>query len=452
MSKYYLLGIGGAGLSALGHYLVDSGNQVCGYDLTKSWELKYLLERGINFYENTFNLADINNHDIFIKTLAINDEMPVVKTAKLLSKPVYNYPEYLGIISAQHNNVIAVCGAHGKTTVAGLSAFLLSKYGLSPSYIVGGIISNFQKNGKYGSPQYLVVEACEFRESFLNLTPRIIIANNIEMDHTDYYHDIGKLKNAYLKFFQKSCVEYIIYNKDCKLLTEVVNEVKDKIKISFGSDRKSDYTISNFSNTNRITFDVVDKKNDSYCIVSHLYGYHSAYNIVAVLALCDILGLDRKYFRNFVLEFQGVERRMQTIEIGQYTFILDYAHHPTQLNNVVHILSMKNGKDFLVVFQPHQLKRLLYFEKEFLSIFQTIENLILTPVYKAREEYDEGDTIQRFIDILKRYNTCYYFHSYADIANFIKTSGFKTILLAGAGDIYRVLEYFNYEENHKKKC
>ncbi len=445
MKRFYLLGIGGTGVSALGHYLLDAGNEVSGYDLARSWELKYLLERNISFYENTFDLTRLNEYDTFVKTIAINNEMPIMKTAKLFSKAIYDYPEYLGKITQNHRNVIAICGAHGKTTVAGLCAFLLYKYGLDPSFIIGGVISNFKRNGRYTGSQYLVVEACEFRESFLNLTPHIIIATNIEIDHTDYYYDIDKLKNAYLKFFGKSSVEYIIYNQDSSILNDVISQVNGKIKISFSNLENTNYCIMNFNEGNYVNFTISRDGRNITCVESSLCGYHNAYNVMSAFILCDILKLDSKYFANFVSEFKGMERRMQNITLSGYNFILDYAHHPTQLKNVVNFMAKKYGDNFLVVFQPHQYRRLYYFEKEFLSVFINIKNLILAPVFNAREEYDEGNAINRFINNLRGNNNCHYIHSYSDIATFIKASNFKTILLAGAGDIYRVLDYFNNE-------
>lgn len=446
MSKFYLIGVGGAGVSALGHYLLDTGSQVTGYDVARSWELKYLLKRNINFYENTFNLNDLNNYDIFVKTIAVSDNMPILQAAKILGKKIYDYPQYLGDRTKNHKKVIAICGAHGKTTVAGLTAYLLTRYNLNPSYIVGGIISNFHRNGGFGSSDFLVVEACEFRESFLNLTPHIIIATNIEMDHTDYYDDINKLKNAYLKFFQKDSVEYIIYNKDSQILVELMEQIKHKTKIAFSSSSGEDcYSFSNFSNGAGINFLIKKNSKDLLSVESHLPGIHNAYNLTAAFALCDILNCETKYFSNFVRVFEGIERRMQKIKVGNYLFILDYAHHPTQLSSVILSLKKMVSENFLVVFQPHQLRRLTYFEKEFLAIFKNINNLILTPVFKAREETDDGMVMQQILNNIKKDNkgNHHYLHTYADIADYIKASGFKTILLAGAGDIYRVLDFFD---------
>lgn len=445
MSRFYLVGIGGAGVSALGHYLLDAGGHVTGYDVSKSWELSYLLKRNINFYENTFNLNDLNSYDIFVKTIAVSDEMPIIKAAKILNKKVYDYPQYLGEQTKNYKKVIAVCGAHGKTTVAGLAAYLLTKYELSPSYVVGGIISNFHRNGRFNNSEYLAVEACEFRESFLNLTPHIVIATNVEMDHTDYYSDIDKLKNAYLRFFQKSSVEYIIYNKDDHILDELVGQVKGKVKIPFSTNPSdSCYSFSNFSNGAGINFLIQKDGEDLLTVESPLLGKHNAYNITATFALCNILNCDTKYFSKFIKVFDGMERRMQNIRLNDYLFILDYAHHPTQLENVISSLKEMFSENFLVVFQPHQLRRLTYFEKEFLSTFKSINNLVLAPVFKAREELDDIDVIENILDNVKKDSKgeYHYLHSYSDVAKYIKTSRFKTVLLAGAGDIYKVLDFF----------
>lgn len=446
MARFYLLGIGGAGVSALGHYLLDTNNYIAGYDIAKSWELKYLLKRNIDFYENTFNLNELPRYDIFIKTIAISDEMPVVKTATMLGKKVYDYPQYVGEQTKNYKKVIAVCGAHGKTTVAGLCAYLLIKFGFNPSYIVGGVISNLHRNGGFGNSDYMVVEACEFKESFLNLTPHIVIATNVEIDHTDYYTSLDKLKDAYLKFFQKPSVEYIIYNKESPLLVEIINNVKNKIKIPFSSSSSdSYYSFSNFRNCDGISFTLQKSGKDLLSIESSLVGKHNAYNITAAFALCDVLNCDLRLFPQFIKVFEGMDRRMQKIKLGEYLFILDYAHHPTQLENVISSIKKIYSENFLVVFQPHQLKRLLYFEKEFLSIFKSINHLVLTPVFKAREEVDERNAIQEILNHLKVSNNgnYYYLHSYSDIADYIKAAGYKTVLLAGAGDIYRILDFFD---------
>ncbi len=448
MARFYLVGVGGAGVSALGHYLLDTGAHITGYDISKSWELKYLLERNINFYEGSFNLSELNNYDIFVKTLAISDEMPIIKSAKMLHKKVYEYPQYLGEQTKNFKKVIAVCGAHGKTTVAGLSAYLLTKYELSPSYIVGGIISNFHRNGKFGNSEYIVVEACEFRESFLNLTPHIVIATNVEMDHTDYYSDMDKLKDAYLKFFQKSSVECIIYNKDDNILVELMEQVKGKTKVPFsGTFSDNSYSFSNFCNGSGVNFSIQKSGKDLLTVETSLLGRHNAYNITAAFALCNVLNCDVKHFSKFIKVFDGMERRMQNIRLNDYLFILDYAHHPTQLYNVISSLKKVFSENFLVVFQPHQLRRLIYFEKEFLSTFKYARNLVLTPVFRAREDFDGTDVIQDILNNVKKdgNGNYHYLHSYSDVAKYIKTCGYKTVLLAGAGDIYKVLDFFEGE-------
>ncbi|MCK5085671.1 hypothetical protein KAK05_03095 [Candidatus Parcubacteria bacterium] len=199
INKIYFIGIGGIGLSAIAKFMKVKGKQVSGSDLNHSLVIDNLKKDRIKIYigHSRDNITD--DIELVIHTTAVSKDNPELKRAKELDIKIITYPESLGLI---FNNKfgIAVCGTHGKSSTTAMSGLLLDDAEFDPSIVVGSILPRYKSNLRIGENKYFLIEACEYERSFLNYYPKIIILNNIELDHTDYYKDLNDMRSAFEEF------------------------------------------------------------------------------------------------------------------------------------------------------------------------------------------------------------------------------------------------------------
>lgn len=376
-------------MSSLAIMLKNLGYKVMGSDIDLyTFTMDNLIKNNITILN-----YDLNNlKDDYIYIVQSENNSIEAKYVKENYKYLYYY-EFIAKFKKDIN--IAVSGTHGKTTTTSILAHIFKdcNYIIGNSYGHGNIKSNM-----------FIYEACEYKDHFLNYYPDISIILNVEMDHVDYFKSYKDLYNSFVKFSKNSKV--VIYNGDSLKLDG----------ISFGYNKNNDYIIKD---------DTIIHNDKIYKINYKAYSKNMMYDICACYVLCDIL---KTYdFNELIKGFNMPKRRFNEIIYKNHIFIDDYAHHPSEIKNVIEMTKNKYKKDIIILFQPHQYERLVYFKDEFYDILKEYETYIID-LFNARS--DDEHNIDFFIkEPLKRFD------------EFKLKSDDKVIIYASAGyDIKKIFE------------
>ncbi len=391
--KYYLLGIKGAGMSALGLILSDLGYNVVGYDDDTNHEFTEdkLLERGIKIYSGPNDEMDKNT--IVIRSTAVKDDHSEIIKAKELELPIIEYYEMLGKLTKNYNT-ITVAGCHGKTTTSAMLTHVLKDKGYN--YLIGdgtGYASTENKG--------LIIEACEYKRHFLKYKPTYAIITNIELDHVDYFEDIDDVIDAYKEYANNASKMVIACGDDPYTHSlEVTRPI-----FYYGINEDNDIIAKNVVyNENGISFEVFIEENYYGHFELPVYGKHMLLNALAVISVCYYERYSAKEISDSLKKFQGAKRRFNETVVGNTIIIDDYAHHPTEIKSVIKAAEQKYpDKKLITVFEPHTFSRTKEFASEIAQILNTSDASFVKDIYSAREKQEdfEGVNSNLIIDKLK---------------------------------------------------
>jgi UDP-N-acetylmuramate--alanine ligase len=437
----YFVGIGGIGMSALALYFAKGGYSVAGYDRSENRITLSLTKTGCNisYEDNISTLPDlfgkIKNKEkvIIVYTPAIPSENIILSFFRNNGYRLYKRSEVLGEISA-HTDTLAVAGTHGKTTVSTMIAHLLKQSQIDCSAFLGGISKNYDSNLILGEGRYTVMEADEFDRSFHRLSPLMAVVTSLDADHLDIYGD------------QKTMI--IAYNEFCAKIRPggklVVNSrIRKEIVVpegvscfTYGIDDESDYHSFN-----------IEHRKDYYSfsmqtpetIIEDLHfafpGIINIENFTAATAIALMCGVTEPEIRKAVILFQGVRRRFD-IRINQpgLAYIDDYAHHPEEIRAcITSVKEYFRGRKITGIFQPHLFSRTRDHADGFAEILDELDEVILLPIYPAREKPMEGVSSEMIFNRMKTVNKRILNKS--DIPGKLDINKLDVLLTIGAGDI-----------------
>ncbi len=395
MGRYHFIAIGGIGMSGLAKYLLEDGHTVSGSDIVDSKYVDKLRKLGAEVFIGQ-KAENVPNDAIIIKSTAIRDNNPEVIRAKELGLPIYHRSDLLAEIAetAQENGkcFIGFSGTHGKTTTSGLASFVLDKGNLNPSFVDGGIIPELNTNAQHKNGKQFVAELDESDGTIVKYHPDILVINNLEEDHLDFYkngmRDLVKTFNQAISQAKK-----VIVNNDNAGIQELSGEF-----ITFGLD-DADYVAKNLEfSKSGTSFEIYHRNNFLTNMKIQLAGIHNVYNTLAVVSALNEAGVNVRAIADYFVEFTGMGRRFQKVcEINGAEVYDDYAHHPTEIKATLDAAASKFGKENIVaVFQPHRYTRLKTLWKEFKNAFSEAGRVVVTDVYAASEDPIEGISGQAF--------------------------------------------------------
>jgi UDP-N-acetylmuramate--alanine ligase len=431
----HFVGIGGIGMSALAQHFAMRGHTVRGSDLVDNSVTHMLREKGIEVFigHSAHNVKDAT---LCVRSSAVKDDNPEISECVQRSIEVINREELLGIVFNSHKVKIAVSGSHGKTTTCGMLASAMIKGGHNPTVFIGGLT----KKGNYiPGGDICIAEACEYKASFLTLTPDIAVILNVDMDHVDYYKDLLEVEKSFSKF--AACVDekgFVVYNGD--QLPEYILKGVAATAISYGFDKRNHYRAVNLRHSKGLySFDVYKLGIYYTSATLRVRGMHNIYNALATLVVCDILNTDTKLTIEAINEFEGVERRWTQIENDFTNIVEDYAHHPSEIRALIKTALQQGYNKVFAVFQPHTYTRTQAMFSDFVTCFEGVDELFLLPVYAAREEPISGVSskeLARVIDDIGKIQVRH-LESFEECAAKIKQCATKDdlVLIVGAGDI-----------------
>ena len=448
IKKIHFIGIGGIGLSAIARLMKEKGREVSGSDMSPSLMTEKLEKLGVKIYIGQSEENISQDTGLVIYTTAVPRDNPELRRAKELKIKTITYPESLGLVFNDKYG-IAICGTHGKSSVSAMAGLLLDDAGIDPSIIVGSIMPKYDGNLRVGKSKYFVAEACEYERSFLNLYPKIIILNNIELDHADYYKDIDDIRRAFDEFVSHLPEDGIlIMNGDDETVSSIKYQVSSVVK--FGLSETNNVRADNIEfGDGEVKFNVVYNNKDLGEFVLKVPGLFNVYNVLGVIALGFTLNISVEIIKRSLLNFSGIWRRFEIK--GEYKnalVISDYAHHPTAIKATIKgTRQFYSGRRIFTVFQPHQHNRTKKLYKDFLNSFDGADVVILAEIFDVagREESDDQNisSLDLVNDIKKKNrNSIFYTKDLKETRKLIdeKIKPDDILLIMGAGDIYEVAD------------
>jgi len=392
--KYHFIAIGGVGMSGLAKYLLENGCEVSGSDIKDSKYVDKLRKLGAKVYIG-HKEENLPEDCVVVASTAIKDDNPEIIKARRLKLPIYHRSDLLAEISKQDKFFIGYSGTHGKTTTSGLASYVLDLAGLEPSFVVGGIIPELGVNSQSTNGKYFIAELDESDGTIVKYAPNVVVINNLEPDHLDFYKDgMKSLLATFEKFISNVKEESVVLiNNDC----EVLKQLHAHKVMTFGlSD--ADYTAKNIEFTQDCTtFDVYYKGELLTSLSIILRGKHNVYNALSVIASLHQAGIDIEKVKKHFATFSGMGRRFQKVgEFDGITVYDDYAHHPTEIKATLSCAESFKNKRVIAVFQPHRFSRLKNLWNDFLTSFNGVDMVVVTDVYAASENPIEGISGENF--------------------------------------------------------
>ena len=425
MKKAYFVGIGGIGMSALAQMLKNDGVEVTGSDREESPVSELLEKNGIKVVigQKAENVPE--DADVIVYSDAVPADNPERARAAELGIKQLSYFQMLGNVS-EGKRTIAVAGTHGKTTTTGMLAKILKDAGASPTAIIGSIVKDFDSNFLHGDSDLFVVEACEYRDHLLELSPQILVITNLEWDHTDYFPSLSALQETFKRAIWRVPADGSIItdpsNKNIvPLLANARAKVIDYNKTCLPAGREPEYKLRMPGEFNQ------DNARAAAAVARVLIPTISDSTISSALSIFQ--GTWRRF------EYKGkTEKRADIYD--------DYAHHPTAVKGTLHALREQAKGEIYVAFHPHLYSRTRDLLDEFATAFVDADKVFIAPIYAAREVDDGSISSEILAERIRATGVdataLDSFELIEDALN--KAEEGDTIITMGAGDIYKVAD------------
>lgn len=420
--KIHFIGIGGIGISGLARIYLEKGCKISGSDLAASETIKDLRKLGAKIKVGKHQKGNLPlNTYLVIYNLAISEDNPELREAKIRGIRSLTYPEALGELTKEYFT-ICISGTHGKTTTTGMIFLILLKAGLDPAIIIGSKLKELNNaNSRLGAGKYLVIEADEYKRAFLNYHPDIIVITNIEEDHLDYYKDLKDIQAAFKDFVR-------LLPQSGFLIT--TNNIVQLFNCSIVKGIKIiDYEKGPWKEIERIL---------------KITGEHNIKNALAAFAVGNALGIKEEIILKALDGYTGAWRRFEIKYDREVTVIDDYGHHPTEIQATLRAARQKYGKRRIwCVYQPHQIQRTEKLFRGFAKAFQGAERVIITKIFavSGRDKISNQNLTalsQKLArEISRKRPEAVYLEHFSEIIHYLLENVRRNdvVIIMGAGDI-----------------
>jgi UDP-N-acetylmuramate--alanine ligase len=385
----HFVGIGGAGLSAIARVLHERGDIVTGSDLRRSIYVTELEASGIPVRIG-HRKENVEGADLVVVSSAVPEDNPELEAAGDEGIQTVRRVDLLGDLTAG-KRTIAVAGTHGKTTTSAMIAWMMTRAGLAPGFILGGWVDDLGGNGHAGEGEFFVIEADEYDGAFLGLNPEIAVVTNVEHDHPDCYPTQADYVRAFREFAHRVTRRLVVCSDDAgasALLPEAPSG------ITYGRSIGADWRADDIETTPKggMTFSVSHRGGRVGRFEIALPGTHNVLNSLALLAVMAELGVPLDLVGDMLPAFQPVGRRFQVLgSVGGVTVVDDYAHHPTEIRATLRAARGRYGAVPLwAVFQPHTYSRTQALLADLAGAFSDADEVIVLEIYAARESPQPG--------------------------------------------------------------
>ncbi len=432
--RVHLVGIGGVSMRPLGLVLKGMGLKVSGSDMNSSVSTDELIAQGIRV-DIGHRADNVEGADCIIRTAAVHNDNPEIACARATGIPVFERAQAWGVIMRSYKNAVCVSGTHGKTTTTSMLAHILMETAWDPTVMIGGYLPLLRAGHRVGKGDTILLESCEYCDSFLNFFPSLAVILNIEADHLDYFKDLADVEKSFRQFAALS-TNGILANGDDKNTMDTLAGMETT---TFGFGQGNDVRAVDASQDWR-QFDVVCK-GKRYCHLElPVFGFHNAVNALAAAGAAWMLGIPGEAVEKGLASFHGAGRRMEYKgQCNGADIYDDYAHHPGELEATVQAVRSMGYKRVIFAFQPHTYTRTHALYNDFVTELKKPDVLVLAEIYAARERNTVGISSKDFLTQIPGAIYCATLPEVTEQLRALAQPG-DVILTVGAGDIYRAGE------------
>ena len=429
----HLVGIGGVSMRPLGLVLRSHGLIISGSDMNASVSTDELMQKGIQVCIG-HRAENIQGADCVIRTAAAHNDNPEIAAARAAGIPVFERAEAWGVIMQNYENAICISGTHGKTTTTSMITQIFMEAQKDPTVMIGGTLPLIQAGHRIGSGDTIILESCEYCNSFLNFFPTVALVLNIEADHLDFFKDLEDIQASFRKFVQLVPENgRIIANGDDINTMQALDGLP---LLTFGLSETNDVYGKNFS-SDWSSFDVICNGKPYAALKLSVVGRHNALNAIAACAAAYDAGIDGNVAAAALATFTGAGRRMEFKGTYHGADIYDdYAHHPGELHALLTSAAHLDYSRIVCAFQPHTYTRTKAFFDAFVHELCLPDICVLTDIYAARERNLIGISSKMLADKIPGSVYCPTLQDVTDYLKEIASPG-DLILTVGAGDIFK---------------
>lgn len=430
----HLVGIGGVSMRPLGLILNDMGMIVTGSDMNSSVSTDELIAKGIHVSIG-HEESNVVGADCVIRTAAAHNDNPEIAAARSLGIPTFERAEAWGVIMQSYKNAVCISGTHGKTTATSMVTHILMEANFDPTVMIGGYLPLLRAGHRVGKGDTIILESCEYCDSFLNFFPTLAVILNVEADHLDYFKDLAAVQKSFRQFAQLSTGGILANGDDPHVLQTLVG----MDYVSFGLKPSNRVTAVNVCSDWRHLDVVCDGQ--FYCHLDlKVLGRHNALNSLAAAGAAWMLGVPGEAVAKGLATFSGAERRMQFK--GKYNgadIYDDYAHHPDELAATIEAIRSMEYRRIILAFQPHTYTRTKALFGDFIRELKKADVPVLAEIYAARERNTIGISSK---DLVRCIPGSVYCETLPQVTQCLKEMAREgdVILTVGAGDIFRAGE------------
>lgn len=431
--KIHIVGVGGAGMSAIAKILLAQGHEVTGSDLRRGASLEALADLGVKTF--TGHHPDVAlTADLVVASSAVPEYDEELTAARNAGIPTWRRPKLLSALT-EDAPTIGATGTHGKTTTTAMLITAMRAVGLDPSFVIGGTVSGLETNGHLGASDLLIIEADEAYRTFESLHLQGLVITNVEPEHLEHFGEINDLLASFIRVAEGVDGPVVACVDDAG--AEAVARETDAITYGL-SEGASWRVVDPVRSSGGIDF-TIEHEGLSIAVALQQPGLHHALNATGALALAGALGHDVEVIARAFSDFRGVSRRWEHRgTIGGVVLYDDYAHHPTEVAATLDAARGAAEGLLWVVFQPHLYSRTERFSDEFGAALAAADRVVVTDVFGSREEPVPGITGELVADAAAREGAdVHYIPHRSDLADFLvpRVAGGDLVLTMGAGDI-----------------
>lgn len=437
VNRVHFIGIGGSGMCPIAEILIQKGYTVTGSDNNTGDNINKLRSLGaeITLVQTPKNLTGA---EMIVYSAAILPDNPELIVAKNSYIPTFERSEVFGALTRMYDDCIGVCGTHGKTTVTSLLTEVFYKSGKDPGALIGGYLPSIDAHGRFGNSDIFICEACEFKDTFLHLSPDYAIITNIDADHMEYFKTMDNLINSFHKFLSMA-KKGVYYNGDDENTLKAVKGLDKNICKKFGFSKDNDIYPENIS-YNRGSFpefDVILHGENIGRIKLNIPGEHNIINALSVILVAYDFELDLDDIKEHLENFTGAKRRFEILgQKNGFTVADDYAHHPAELKVTLEAAMKMDYNEVWAVFQPFTFSRTARLFDDFVEVLQIPDHTILTPIMGSREVNTFGIKSE---DLQKKIPNSHICETFEDVKKFVieNAKPKDLVITLGCGDIYK---------------
>ncbi len=443
--RAHLVGIGGVSMSPLAEVLKGMGMIITGSDLHESAAVAHLRSLGIPVTIGHW-AKSVEGADLVIRTAAVHDDNPEIAGARALGIPVFERAQAWGSIMRSYKNALCISGTHGKTTTTSMCTHIIMAAGLDPTVMIGGTLPLLGAGHRVGRGDTIILESCEYCNSFLSFYPTVAVILNIEADHLDFFRDLEDVEHSFRAFADRVPQGGVIVANADDANTMHTLEGETRAVRTFGLEHGDVHAANLVWDQGLPCFDVMWREQIFTHVSLRVPGLHNVKNALAAAAASIALGVPARAVEEGLNAFRGAGRRLEHKGSFHGAEVFDdYAHHPGELHALLEMAKTLPYKRIICAFQPHTYTRTKALFNDFVKELRVPDVVVLAEIYAAREQNDIGISSMDLSREIPGSVYCPTLDKVTAALARIACPG-DLILTVGAGDIFKAGEKLLKEE------